>query len=111
MSLIPRLNLRQKWVAPLLQFRRLTRAPPYSDKSARLDTVDITFRSGLSDYPFAGNQELKRANQDLHQLFGEAIRDALLGISEEMAMKAFMEKWEGEYAMWQHHLSFGPTGW
>lgn len=111
MSPTPRVNLRQKWVAPLLQFRRLTRAPPYSEKPARLDTVDITFRSGVSDYPFAGRHELQRANQDLHQLFGEAIRDALLGESEEVAMKAIVEKWEGEYAMWQNHLGFGPKGW
>lgn len=53
---------------------------------------------------------MQLANRDLHQLFGMAIRGALLGETEEMAMKAFNEKWEGEYAMYQHDLGFGPTG-
>ncbi|KAH7402127.1 hypothetical protein DE146DRAFT_652500 [Phaeosphaeria sp. MPI-PUGE-AT-0046c] len=107
-SYSPRLNLRQTWVTPLLEFRRLTRA---RSGVARLSTLEIDFRTGLSDCSFNGNRQLACANQDLHQLFGKAIKDAVLGETETVAMKAFKEKWEGDYAAWQHHLSFGPTGW
>lgn len=104
----PVLNLRQRWVAPLLHFRRNSRARSDSEK---LNTVEIDFRTRLSRWPFRGNSQLARANQDLHRLFGMAIRDAVLGETEQVAMRAFMEKWEGEHAMWQQYLAFAPTGW
>ncbi|KAH6009307.1 hypothetical protein HBI84_048840 [Parastagonospora nodorum] len=99
-----RCNLREAWVLPLLQFRRLTR------DTQTLKAVDIDFRTGLSGFSFA-NQPLRHASEDLHRLFGQAIRLAILGAKEEVAMKGFNEAWEGEHEMWQYHLGYGKTGW
>lgn len=99
-----RLNLREAWVLPLLQFRRLTR------DTETLKTVDIDFRTGLSGFKFA-NPRVRHASEDLHRLFGQAIRLAVLGAKEGVAMKGFNDAWEGEHEMWQYHLGYGKAGW
>jgi hypothetical protein len=100
-----RFNLRQPWVAPLLQFRRLTQ------RNTKLQTIGIDFKTRLSGNQFFGNHPLIKASEDLHQKFGNAISKAIRGVKEEEAMKEFKEAWEGEHAMWQYHLGFGKTGW
>jgi hypothetical protein len=100
-----RFNLRQPWVAPLLQFRRLTQ------RNTKLQTIGIDFKTRLSSNHFFGNHPLVKASEDLHQKFGSAISKAIRGVKEEEAMKEFKEAWEGEHAMWQYHLGFGKTGW
>lgn len=97
-----RFNLREPWVSPLLQFRR---------RKWRLDTVNIDFRTRWSGCTFDGRQEVARASEHLHRLFGGAIRDAILGAKEHEAMGAFKETWDGEYHMWQFHLGYARTGW
>lgn len=116
-----RFNLREAWILPLLQFRRLTRAPTYEIVSSsqvvptqqprNLQHIDIDFQSHLSRDAFDGIQQLARANEDLHRLLGEAIKLAILGAKEEEAMVGFNTAWEGKHAMWQHHLNFAGTGW
>jgi len=99
-----RFNLREAWVAPLLQFRRLAR------DAGTLRAVDVDFRTGVSGFKFA-NPAVRHASEDLHRLFGQAVRLALLGAKEEVAMKGFNDAWEGEHEMWQFHLGYGKTGW
>jgi hypothetical protein len=116
-----RMNLRQPWILPILQFRRLTQMSQKLDvlpssstptqQQAKLQTVNVDFRSSISQAWFAGNHQLAKASQDLHHLFGHAIELAILGAKEEVAMAAFNAAWEGEYAMWQNHLGYGKTGW
>jgi hypothetical protein len=114
-----RFDLRQSWVLPLLQFRRLTRATTYDNptdsntrvQSKSLDNVEVDFQTPLSGCRFAGNNQLAKANEDLHWLFGRAIGKAILGAKAEVAMAHFNVAWEGEHAMWQHHLGFAKTGW
>ncbi|KAF1920204.1 hypothetical protein BDU57DRAFT_591415 [Ampelomyces quisqualis] len=113
-----RFNLRVLWLLPLLQFRRLTQAPMHGGggsnsgtdtRAIKLVNVDIDFRTRVSNH-FSQSHRLAEANNDLHRLFGEAIRLAILGAKEEVAMAGFTTAWEGEYAMWQHHLGFAKTG-
>jgi len=109
-----RFNLRETWVLPLLQFRRLGRTPksagdsPGHDASKHpghgLEIVDIDLRTKWSGWHFDGLEELAKANDDLHRLFGGAISSAILGAKEEAAMTAFKDAWNGEYEMWQYTL-------
>jgi hypothetical protein len=117
----PHFSLRESWVLPLLQFRRLTQASKRvhdtlgSNTSTLqregLEVVRIHFRTRLSSYTFNGNQELAKASEDLHCLFGQAISHAILGRKEKEAMAGFNTAWEVEYGMWQYHLGFSKTGW
>lgn len=117
----PRFSLRESWVLPLLQFRRLRQAASLVGGNSALDkpepherklsTVDIDLRTKWSGNCFGGNQELAKASEDLHCLFGGAIRSAILGAKEEVAMMAFNTAWNEEYQVWQFHLSFAQTGW
>jgi hypothetical protein len=115
-----RLNLRQNWITPLLQFRRLTGDPKLVDDSVllnpkqeqqRLEVVGIHFRTRLLVSDFGGNQELAKANKDLHCLFGQAIQLAILGAKEEEALADFNDAWKVKHALWQFHLNFAETGW
>jgi hypothetical protein len=111
-----RFSLRQTWVVPLLQFRRLALtcnkdSPTTSVQRKMLQSVAIDVQTRLSGCHFVGNQQLARASEDLHRLFGKAIGKAILGAKEEVAMAEFNDAWEGEHAMWQYHLGFAKTGW
>lgn len=112
-----RFNLRAHWVMPLLQFRRLSTASRIvaadarSQQKRRLDTVDIKLWTRWSKWPFAGNQLLATASEDLHRLFSRAIALAVLGSKEQEAMAEFNTAWEVKYAIWQHHLNYGKTAW
>ncbi|KAH7072687.1 hypothetical protein BKA63DRAFT_48570 [Paraphoma chrysanthemicola] len=117
----PSLTLRQPWVLPLLQFRRLTCASKVSATCANesasrqqpktLKVVDIVFRSRVSECHFEGNRELVQASDELHQLFGQALSAAILGATEEEAMAEFEKAWNGKYQMWQFFLGFGMVDW
>jgi hypothetical protein len=118
------LNLREPWLLPLLQFRRLARRPnPQENVDAtlsirdrgrqlhRLDTVHVSFRTYLFRSLGLGGSGLGEASDDLHRLFARAISLAILGASEEEAMHDFTFAWMGKYAHWQHHLGYASTGW
>lgn len=117
----PRFSLRESWVAPLLQFRRLTSSPKYSEdaqtsQSSRgtLHIAKIHILTRWSKNPmaaFGGHRELAKACTDLHLLFGEAVSRAILGFREEESMAEFDAAWLGKYRMWQYHLQFAKTGW
>ncbi|KAF2474839.1 uncharacterized protein BDR25DRAFT_384230 [Lindgomyces ingoldianus] len=118
-------DLRQRWVQPLLQFRRLTcprnvivQKPHRSSLDQprrsvpRLKVVHIHFTTHWSSHTvFPGNSRLADASMDLHDLFAEGISRAILGSNEEEAMTDFREAWEGKHAAWQHHLNYSNTGW
>jgi hypothetical protein len=97
-----RFSLRETYVAPVLQFRRL---------AGKLERVEIDFCTALSGNSFRGNQRLAMASGELHRLFGQAIGKAIMGAKEEEAMSGFREMWEGKYKVWQYHLGFARTGW
>jgi hypothetical protein len=98
-------NLREPWIQPLLQFRRLSRS------GAVPEVVDVDFKTRLSGQHFNGHARLAKANEDLHQLFGQAVGLAISGEKEEVAMRGFNEAWKGEHAIWRYHLRFAETGW
>jgi hypothetical protein len=114
-------SLRKIWVLPLLQFRRLTLVSESADgtpnlqnprtQQGKLKLVEVDFSTRLSGYQFGGNQELAKASEDLHRLFGHAIGRAVLGAREEDAMAEFKTAWEVKYGMWQYHLNFAKTQW
>jgi hypothetical protein len=114
-------DLRQEWLSPLLPFRRcclaggtdaLKAAKPKEGTAKGLALVSVYFDTWWSrPDAFFDRPSLTRASADLHRLFGNAIRWAILGESEEKAMAEFKEAWEGEYAQWQHHLQFSTTRW
>lgn len=115
----PKFNLRQKWLQPLLQFRRLTcdsqKGPSGSalfDKKPRtLEKVFVKVRTRLWAHNFEGNVPLSKACKHLHRLFGQSISLAILGAKEEEAMAKFNVAWFDRYNIWQHHLGFAKTGW
>ncbi|KAI8935730.1 hypothetical protein NX059_007250 [Plenodomus lindquistii] len=118
----PKFNLREAWLAPLLQFRRLNAIAGASTGTSKLLTQD---QGGLVDVKvhvqtpwsnrtasdWRGMQELADACTDLHVLFGQAIGLAIMGAKEGEAMAGFNEAWDGKYDMWKHHLQFAKTGW
>lgn len=111
----PKFNLRQKWLQPVLQFRRLTygskACSATSNQSPRpLQTVIVRIRSRLWAHDFM-NPPLSKACKHLHRLFGEATSHAILGAKEEVAMNKFNSVWNDKYKIWQHHLGFAKTGW
>jgi len=120
-------DLRQRWLEPLLQFRRLSCAG--KSKAAKdvavitsgepkpstpLRVVKIHFKTYWSG-PHAlirhADPVLVDANTDLHHIFARAISRAILGANEEKAMAEFKEAWECKYQRWHHHLAFSYTGW
>lgn len=115
----PRFSLHEPWVLPLLQFRRLSVNPQTAEEASGLDvakrlgsklgTVNINFRTVWSGWTFNGNQELAKASEELHGLFGDAISSAILGAKEEAAMRALNKAWNKKHAGWQHHLGFIQT--
>lgn len=114
----PKFSLREKWIKPLLQFRRLTYGKActndHVDNSVLLETVKIHIQTRWSKDPlgmFLNNQRLARASTELHVLYGQAVSLAIKGAREEEAMTAFNAAWEGKYKQWKHHLQFAPTGW
>ncbi|KAH8726265.1 hypothetical protein GQ44DRAFT_706032 [Phaeosphaeriaceae sp. PMI808] len=116
-----RFNLRQNWVLPLLQFRRIARSSPnitntsqsgeVTQRKRGLEVVEVKFRTQWSGFQFNGNQEVAKASEDLHRLFGNAISYAILGRKEESAMAKYNVAWDVKYKLWQYHLSYGKTGW
>lgn len=101
-----RFNLHQKWVKPVLQFRRLTCSPNSDGHDANLATiarqqknleiVKVHIQTCWSKEPLRGfsyNEDLAKASADLHSLFGRAISLAILGAKEQEAMSAFNEAW------------------
>lgn len=113
----PKFSLREKWVSPVLQFRRLTCISSKISSSETpgrrnvLQWVKIVIRTPLSKCSFQGNLRLVRANADLHLIFGRSIRSAILGMTEQDAMAEFEEAWKGKYSIWRYHLGFASTGW
>ncbi|USP75363.1 hypothetical protein yc1106_02637 [Curvularia clavata] len=121
----PKFNLREKWIQPLLQFRRLTTSQQLqrndhsgtaeaSLRPVTLQTVEIHVRTRLSRNPlamFLNNHKLSRASTELHLLYGHAVSLAIRGAREEEAMAAFNAAWEGKHKRWNHHLQFARTGW
>jgi hypothetical protein len=115
----PKFNLRQKWLQPLLQFRRLSQnvdkasVPGHTtdQKLRTLKLVTVNLRSRLWRRHFDGNTQLKFACKDLHRLFGLGISRAILGSKEDEAMSEFNAAWDGVYKMWQYHLNLAKTGW
>ncbi|EUC44532.1 hypothetical protein COCMIDRAFT_27146 [Bipolaris oryzae ATCC 44560] len=114
----PKFSLREKWIKPLLQFRRLTCGKACTnndvDNAMLLETVRIHVQTRWSKDPlavFLNNQRLARASTELHVLYGQAVSLAIKGAREEEAMAAFNAAWEGKYKHWKHHLQFAPTGW
>ncbi|KAF2499202.1 hypothetical protein BU16DRAFT_453636 [Lophium mytilinum] len=108
------LNLRERWVAPLLQFRRLTvpnanrkdGAGGHGTQNALLKHVKVELSSAFT-HPFKwAHPGPETACFELHRLFGEAIARAMLGWSEKDAMVEWDEAWEETYKEWQHFLNF-----
>lgn len=122
----PRFDLRQHWLQPLLQFRRLSctsKAKPDSGRpkafptttttkpSGLLKRVEIEFRTYWSGRAhFSRESALSDASNHLHRLFAEAISLAILGASEDVAMAKFNSAWE-DYSEWHHHLNYSKTDW
>ncbi|KAF3034450.1 hypothetical protein E8E11_001430 [Didymella keratinophila] len=115
----PKFNLRQKWLQPLLQFRRQTcdtqkEDSPGGTSLARpktLTTVRVRAKSRLWAHNFNHNPPVAKACKDLHRLYGIGISKAILGAKEDEAMDMFNKGWEGRHKKWQHHLGFARTGW
>ncbi|KAF2810417.1 uncharacterized protein BDZ99DRAFT_462992 [Mytilinidion resinicola] len=109
------LDLRQDWVAPLLQFRRLTTPPNAARKNEAgghgtqnplLTHIKVELSSAFT-HPFKwAHPGPETACFELHRLFGEAIGRAMRGWSERDAMAEWDEAWEETYAEWQHFLKF-----
>lgn len=102
-------DLRQTWLLPILQFRRLTRpriSRPGITTPGPLKDIQIDL-STFYTRPFIWyNSQLEEACKDLHALFADAIRKRVLGIGEEDALSEYKKAWEGKYEEWQHHLHF-----
>ncbi|KAF1830026.1 hypothetical protein BDW02DRAFT_559923 [Decorospora gaudefroyi] len=120
----PTFTLRESWVAPLLQFRRLTRSnesgvdggDPFqrTGRQPILQVVKVHIRTRWSKSPLAAFRNVRalaKASTDLHLLYGQAISLAITGAKEEEAMAGFNAAWEGKYREWRHHLQFARTGW
>lgn len=116
----PKFNLRQKWLQPLLQFRRLncdsrkaksTDSQSWDTMPRTLQTVSVMVRTRLWAHDFEGNIHVARACRDLHELYSLGICKAILGAKEEEAMSLFNKGWFGKHRNWQHHLGFARTGW
>lgn len=116
----PKFNLRQKWLQPLLQFRRLTcdvqkEASPGETSLAQrqntLTTVRVRVKTRLWAHNFNYNPPVAKACKDLHRLYGLGISKAILVAKEDEAMVEFNKGWEGKHRRWQRHLRFARTGW
>ena len=116
----PKFNLRQRWLRPLLQFRRLARnsgqeglpsSKSINQKPHGLEAVTVRVKTRLFSHHFEMNTRLSKACKHLHKLFGYGISCAILGAKEEFAMAKFMTAWNNKYEIWQHHLGFARTGW
>ena len=119
----PKFSLREKWLQPLLQFRRLTSQQPRkhdnddavaSFRPVTLEAVEIHILTRWSRDALAmclNNHRLAQASTELHVLYGHAVSLAIRGAKEEEAMAAFNATWKGKYKCWNHHLQFARTGW
>jgi hypothetical protein len=122
-------DLRQAWLKPTLQFRRLSCVRNVKGEDEETDDTDAIATTPLSKTNhriplrvakihfntfWSRNGALGRnavpaladANSKLHHIFGEAISHAILGASEEEAMADFKKAWEGKYQQWQNHLNY-----
>ncbi|OCK78700.1 hypothetical protein K432DRAFT_427099 [Lepidopterella palustris CBS 459.81] len=104
-------DLRQTWVQPLMQFRRLTRPRnesgiPKTQPQPSLTNIHVTLTSRWTKRFIWDNPELEDVCKDLHRLFADAIARAMLGWPEADAMVEYLDAWKGRYQPWQHHLKF-----
>jgi hypothetical protein len=113
----PKFSLREKWLKPLLQFRRLadskelsshnTASNPLVDRQSGIQIAKVhvwTRWARNIEALWAGNKRLIEASKDLHLLYGQAIGLAITGSTEETAMAGFNAAWKGKYAEWRTHL-------
>lgn len=116
----PKFNLRQRWLQPLWQFRRLACIDSRKDamggealgvKRCALEAVEVRVRTRLWGHKFGADARLAGACRVLHGLFSQGIGKAVCGAGEVEAMAEFERAWDGEYRMWQHHLGFAGMGW
>lgn len=114
-----KISLREKWMRPLLQFRRLAspkkaargtvEPPPLDQRQPGLVIVKVKFRHLYANYAsYAGLQGLDRAKRELYLLFGQAISLAITGATEEAALSGFREAYEGRHAQYRPYL---PSSW
>ncbi len=117
-------NLREKWVAPLLQFRRLglpstssesqTASDVQTKGQRKLEIVQIHIHSQWSNdslLAFNNNVTLAKVSTDLHIAFGRAIAAAILDAKEFEAMAKFNTAWTVTHRHWQYHLGYAKIGW
>jgi len=114
-----KVSLREKWITPLLQFRRLAsprkaarrtvEPPPLGQRQPGLEIAKVKFQHLYIEYAsYAGLQGLDRAKRELYLLFGQAISLAITGATEEAAMSGFREAYAGRHAQYQPYL---PSSW
>jgi len=122
----PKFTLREKWIQPLLQFRRSSRQREMAGNTATADpaqsirrhstfqSVNVHVQTRWSKgtlAAFRNNRRLARASTALHVLYGQAISLAIMGATEDEAMAGFKAAWEGEHTEWRYHLQFARMGW
>jgi hypothetical protein len=118
----PKFNLREGWLKPLLQFRRLASPEqsvgqdampePFVQRQPGLHVAKIHVQTPyLRTWMIRVDPGLIRAHDELHYLFGQAIGLAITGATEEAAMAGLNEAWDGRHPMWRHLLRFAATGW
>ncbi|KAG9196516.1 hypothetical protein G6011_01637 [Alternaria panax] len=113
----PKFSLREKWLKPLLHFRRLAytkelashdnASSPLVDCRSGLQTAKVnveTYWSRNFEVDCTADRGLVKASRDLHQLYGQAISLAITGSTEEAAMAGFDAAWKGKHAEWRNHL-------
>ena len=107
------LDLRQPFLTPLWQFRRL-----FSPGRAIMDnrggviatrTVKVIFNTHWSEDVYA-DPAVAKASEELHAAFGLAIERAICGWNSDDAMTELHKTWD-EHEEWHFFLSFMATGW
>lgn len=98
-------NLKEGWVRPLMQLRHLT-----IQQKSTLSVVDVDLLTTQCLQRWS-DPSLAQASRHLHQLFAHAISLAILGATEEEALKDFNHAWNVTYHQWQYHLRLARTGW
>lgn len=115
------LSLREKWIAPLLHFRRLafpreatspTVVPrPFGQRQPGLQIAKVCFqRSYVDRWCHNHDRGLVSARRELYLLFGQAIGLAITGATEEAAMSGFREAYEGRHAQYRPYFPPSWTG-
>ncbi|KAH6612669.1 hypothetical protein C7974DRAFT_406071 [Boeremia exigua] len=117
----PKFDLRQKWLQPLLEFRRprprctdheeLSTAGKALREPRTLVEVQVIVYTHFYAHSFDSNVPLAAACKHLHRLFAHGIGKYIYGWKERNAMRQFDRAWNEDYYVWQHHLGFASTGW